>query len=133
MVGKKDGQRPSFFNYELRIMNYELWINDETQRVSNYIFLNSLKGVYSTIHHSSLIIHHYLSSLLIKTLLLYEKTCWHIIVDYDKITFVEGVWLNGRVVVSKTIGCGFKSYCPCHKKVSIYTNFFFVNLYKSFS
>ena len=24
MVGKKDGQRPSFFNYELRIMNYEL-------------------------------------------------------------------------------------------------------------
>ena len=35
--------------------------------------------------------------------LLYNQTC------------LEGVWLNGRVVVSKTIGCGFKSYCPCQK------------------
>ena len=27
-----------------------------------------------------------------------------------------GEWLNGRVVVSKTIGCVFESRLPCHKK-----------------
>ena len=26
----------------------------------------------------------------------------------------QGYSSIGRVVVSKTIGCGFKSYCPCH-------------------
>ena len=29
--------------------------------------------------------------------------------------FVIGVWLNGRVAVSKTVGCGFESYHPCQK------------------
>ena len=27
---------------------------------------------------------------------------------------LQGYSSIGRVVVSKTIGCGFKSYCPCH-------------------
>ena len=46
---------------------------------------------------------------------------------YYIITYVLGVWLNGRVVVSKTIGCGFKSYCPCHKdrKRNAYGFFYF--------
>ena len=28
---------------------------------------------------------------------------------------LQGYSSIGRVVVSKTIGCGFKSYCPCHE------------------
>ena len=28
-----------------------------------------------------------------------------------------GEWLNGRVVVSKTIGCVFESRLPCQKPV----------------
>ncbi len=29
------------------------------------------------------------------------------------VLFFIGVWLNGRVAVSKTVGCGFESYHPC--------------------
>lgn len=35
-----------------------------------------------------------------------------------------GEWLNGRVVVSKTIGCGFKSYCPCHYSIQYFIKFY---------
>ena len=27
-----------------------------------------------------------------------------------------GEWLNGRVAVSKTVGCVFESRLPCHKR-----------------
>ena len=27
-----------------------------------------------------------------------------------------GEWLNGRVAVSKTVGCVFESRLPCHKE-----------------
>ena len=33
-----------------------------------------------------------------------------------KIDFAVGEWLNGRVVVSKTIGCVFESRLPCQKE-----------------
>ena len=36
--------------------------------------------------------------------------------------FYLGVWLNGRVAVSKTVGCGFESYHPCQ---NIQINLFF--------
>ena len=36
-----------------------------------------------------------------------------------------GEWLNGRVVVSKTIGCVFESRLPCHrKKERLHRSFF---------
>ena len=31
-----------------------------------------------------------------------------------------GEWLNGRVAVSKTVGCVFESRLPCHVKCSLY-------------
>ena len=37
-----------------------------------------------------------------------------------------GEWLNGRVVVSKTIGCVFESRLPCHKKKNGSAVLFFV-------
>ncbi len=38
-----------------------------------------------------------------------------------------GEWLNGRVAVSKTVGCVFESRLPCHKeKRGCSASFFFV-------
>ena len=33
---------------------------------------------------------------------------------YKMITSLLGEWLNGRVAVSKTVGCVFESRLPCH-------------------
>ena len=35
--------------------------------------------------------------------------------DPHRSPHLQGYSSIGRVVVSKTIGCGFKSYCPCHE------------------
>ena len=35
-----------------------------------------------------------------------------------------GEWLNGRVAVSKTVGCVFESRLPCHKKRDLWVSFF---------
>ena len=35
--------------------------------------------------------------------------------DPHRSPHTQGYSSIGRVVVSKTIGCGFKSYCPCHE------------------
>ena len=37
-----------------------------------------------------------------------------------------GEWLNGRVVVSKTIGCVFESRLPCHRKKERVVRSFFL-------
>ena len=35
--------------------------------------------------------------------------------DPHRSPHLQGYSSIGRVVVSKTIGCGFKSYCPCQR------------------
>ena len=37
-----------------------------------------------------------------------------------------GEWLNGRVVVSKTIGCVFESRLPCQNKTEFFSVLFFL-------
>ncbi len=42
-----------------------------------------------------------------------------------------GEWLNGRVAVSKTVGCVFESRLPCHIKALYYKVLFpfFINFF----
>ena len=37
------------------------------------------------------------------------------LVSIEDTCFVTGEWLNGRVAVSKTVGCVFESRLPCHR------------------
>ena len=39
--------------------------------------------------------------------------------DPHRSPHTQGYSSIGRVVVSKTIGCGFKSYCPCHEMCNL--------------
>ena len=44
----------------------------------------------------------------------------------DKNLIIKGEWLNGRVVVSKTIGCVFESRLPCQNKTEFCSVLFFL-------
>ena len=41
-----------------------------------------------------------------------------------------GEWLNGRVVVSKTIGCVFESRLPCQTAYLTGKSFFFITFWQ---
>ena len=48
------------------------------------------------------------------------------LVSIEDTCFVTGEWLNGRVAVSKTVGCVFESRLPCQTVCILAGGFFMI-------
>ncbi len=51
------------------------------------------------------------------------------LVSIEDTCFVTGEWLNGRVAVSKTVGCVFESRLPCQAVCILAGGFFYAILH----